>query len=194
MRREHCAQHRLAALKTLLTSIDKKSMSISMTSRESIAALRAENPAISASEIADRVGLSRERVRQLLLALDLPTKTFAPPRQVTKRSRFYPAKVSCTSTGASAELAVCADLLARGHDVYRSVSHAAKCDIVVASRVTGRMARVEVRCGRTNADGKLVFAAPPDASAYDAIAVLSREGEIRWWPAEGNPVLGLDTP
>ena len=42
--------------------------------RELIKSLRAENPQMPASDIARRLGVSRERVRQLLVALDLPTK------------------------------------------------------------------------------------------------------------------------
>ena len=42
--------------------------------RSAIVALRKEDPNISASEISRRVGRSRERIRQLLVSMDLPTK------------------------------------------------------------------------------------------------------------------------
>ncbi len=44
-------------------------------SRDKVFGLRAANPAITAAEMARQLGVSRERVRQLLVSLDLPTKT-----------------------------------------------------------------------------------------------------------------------
>jgi len=44
-----------------------------MTSSEKILELRKHNPELKAAEIARIIGLSRERVRQVLLSLELPT-------------------------------------------------------------------------------------------------------------------------
>ena len=45
--------------------------------RAAIIALRKENPYMKATVMADVIGVSRERVRQLLIVLDLPTSFFA---------------------------------------------------------------------------------------------------------------------
>lgn len=45
------------------------------STKDEIAALRAENPEISAADMAKKLGISSERVRQLLVSLGLPTKT-----------------------------------------------------------------------------------------------------------------------
>ena len=46
--------------------------------REEIVALRKEDPKITAAEMARRLGRSRERIRQLLVKLDLPTRISGP--------------------------------------------------------------------------------------------------------------------
>lgn len=44
------------------------------SARPQVLSLRAENPLISAKEMADIIGVSRERIRQILLKHNLPTK------------------------------------------------------------------------------------------------------------------------
>ena len=46
------------------------------TTREKVVSHRADNPLMSAADLARHIGVSRERVRQLLVALGLPTKVF----------------------------------------------------------------------------------------------------------------------
>lgn len=48
--------------------------------------------------------------------------------------------------GAANELRVCADLLLKGYEVFRSVSHTCSCDLIVLK--DGRTQRVEVKTGR----------------------------------------------
>src|SRR3990167_1862159 len=93
-----------------------------------LAALRAENPAISAAEIAKRLGISRSRVSQILIELGLPRPRSYEPRVAWNRSQpGKPAPIgqnghaSTISSGACAELAVSIDLLRRGLDVFRSM-------------------------------------------------------------------------
>jgi hypothetical protein len=46
-----------------------------------VAALRRQDPNMTATEISRRIGRSRERVRQILVALGLPSKTIYSPRR-----------------------------------------------------------------------------------------------------------------
>lgn len=54
--------------------------------------------------------------------------------------------------GAIAELTVCADLLNKGYEVFRSVSQSCSCDMVAMKN--GELKRVEVSSGWTSLDGK----------------------------------------
>ena len=49
------------------------------TTKEKVLALRAGNPLIPAADIARHIGVSRERVRQLLVILGLPTRVLFVP-------------------------------------------------------------------------------------------------------------------
>ena len=51
------------------------------TSRDQVAALRRQDPNMTATEISRRIGRSRERIRQILVALGLPSKTIYSPRR-----------------------------------------------------------------------------------------------------------------
>ena len=55
-------------------------------------------------------------------------------------------KSLCAGTrGAIGELRVCADLLSKGYEVFRAVSPACSCDLVIAKN--GNLLTVEVRTG-----------------------------------------------
>lgn len=58
-----------AALRRLVARALKQEWSV----REAVAALRAEDPHLRGSDMARWLGVSRERVRRMLAALDLPT-------------------------------------------------------------------------------------------------------------------------
>lgn len=75
------------------------------------------------------------------------------------------------SIGAYGEMIVCADLLSRGFDVFRSVSPSAKCDIVAIGRFTGKTFRIESRMGRVQPKGKLQFNSR-GWQGYDLLAVV----------------------
>lgn len=51
--------------------------------------------------------------------------------------------ISCGKVGAIAELVVCADLIRRGFEVFRSVSQDCSCDLIVLK--DGQAQRVEVK-------------------------------------------------
>lgn len=87
--------------------------------------------------------------------------------------------VESGAVGAIAELIVSADLLRRRYEVFRAVSPTASCDLLA---IRGdRTLRVEVRAGRTRADGRVI--APYDATDFgrqDLLAVVSGDNQVRY--------------
>lgn len=82
--------------------------------------------------------------------------------------------------GAVHELWVSADLLARGYEVFRSVSQCASCDLVALR--DGQAIRVEVRSAkRSLATGKLDKPiTAKDRGRYDVAAFVERNGRITY--------------
>jgi hypothetical protein len=97
--------------------------------------------------------------------------------------------ISASSIGAVAELVVAADLLRRGYEVYRAVSPAASCDLVILRE--GRAIRVEVKSARRGNDGSLEYDRPK-AGLYDVLALARPSGEVlyRGMEMRGIAVLG----
>jgi hypothetical protein len=58
--------------------------------------------------------------------------------------------LSASTIGAISELAVCADLLSKGYDVFRSVSPGAQCDLI--AQKDGNLIRVEVKTNARKPD------------------------------------------
>ena len=77
------------------------------------------------------------------------------------------------TTGAISELRVCVDLLARGYEVFRSVSQSCSCDIAVLK--DGRLFRIEVTTGYENPHTGTLSYSPHKTENYDVIAVVLPE-------------------
>jgi hypothetical protein len=82
--------------------------------------------------------------------------------------------LAASTVGAISELAVCADLLSKGYDVFRSVSPAAPCDLIAQKE--GKLIRVEVK---TNAS-------KPDAYNVCDIVASYRGGNIKYYRVSGK--------
>jgi hypothetical protein len=63
--------------------------------------------------------------------------------------------ISTGTVGAIGELRACSDLLSKGYAVFRSVSPACFCDLVIAK--DGRLTTVEVRTGTRTTKGDLYY-------------------------------------
>jgi hypothetical protein len=145
--------------------------------------MREADPYISAADMAGKIGVSRERVRQVLIGLGMRTDTYTrrlpanlgvPPAQFAKRSTL--------SIGAASELIVCVDLLGRGLDVFRSVSQNAKCDVIALDRATGSISRIEVKTARASLEGKPQFPKPNGHCVHDHVAAVLPDGSIVYDP------------
>lgn len=94
---------------------------------------------------------------------------------------------SSSAMGAASELLVCADLLRRGWEVYRSVSPTASCDLFIFSN--GVQKRVEVKTAslliKPAPDGRMFSLPGLDFSKFDVLAVVTYDGVIHYDPKPG---------
>jgi Holliday junction resolvase-like predicted endonuclease len=74
------------------------------------------------------------------------------------------------NTGAVSELVVCADLLKKGYEVFRSVSPSSSCDLIVLK--DGKTLTIEVRTGCVNSDGTHRYSGRVKASVL-AVVVMN---------------------
>lgn len=147
--------------------------------------LRKQHPEHTLQRIADMVGLSRERVRQVLARDGLPTKA----RRRTYRVALDGPNLTWSTAhglrrcdvGVLAELLVCADLTRRGYDVYRAVNHGAATDLMIY--VNGRGLRVEVKAAQIRPGGQWIAAYSGLRQPHDVLALVAPTGEIRYSPA-----------
>jgi hypothetical protein len=175
-----------------------------MSTRERVQTLRTENPDLPASTIAEQLGVSKERVRQLLKSLGLPTVTSSSFKANGQRQEYVYGvgmyngagearnrRLPPAHVGAWAEYVVIADLIWRGFDVFRSTSYTNKCDLIASSRTTGKTVRVECRSGIKRANGNLGYC-KPEGQHYDVLAVVSQGGAVAYSP-ENNLLDTLDS-
>ncbi len=88
--------------------------------------------------------------------------------------------IPASTVGAMHELLVAADLMRRGYEVFRSLSPAASCDLLIR-RDDGLTARVEVRTVRRNREGRVgAGARPSEAHRFDVLARVEPSGAIHY--------------
>lgn len=88
--------------------------------------------------------------------------------------------INAGNTGALSELLTAADLIKKGCHVFRSVSPAAPCDMIILK--DGKLRRVEVTTGQRLANNELSSPAH-DKEKYDILAtVIIEEGFIKYEP------------
>lgn len=150
-----------------------------MTTIDNVRSARERNKNITAADIARELGVSRERVRQALVVLEMPTRVDRrrrPGGGEVLNSLRYSIPMTPHTVGAVCELQVCADLLKAGFDVFRSVSPHAKCDLIAL--YGGKVFRVEVRAAR-----KGICSTHGD---YECLAAVNPDGEITYKPTLDN--------
>ena len=86
-----------------------------------------------------------------------------------------------STVGAVSELRVCVDLASRGCEVYRALSPAAPCDLVVLSN--GKLLRVEVKTGNRMASGKISWPIPKPGQIFEVLAVVTSD-VIHYFPPD----------
>lgn len=97
------------------------------------------------------------------------------------RQKNPPTGLPSATVGAIAELAVAADLLSRGYEVFRAMSPSCSCDLAINSG--GILIRVEVRTGYITSTGRLGYPKPAtDKGRQDIYAVRTKDGVITYIP------------
>lgn len=135
---------------------------------------------MTAAAMSRTLGVSRERVRQLLLELGLPTTTSRSDSRGmmrTVRANGLPPR----TVGTVAEMVVAADLMARGAKVFWPLQHTPSCDLVALWDYGRRIERVEVRSGKR--EGKrLLYNQTTTPDKHDRLAVVCQDAEISYLP------------
>jgi hypothetical protein len=84
--------------------------------------------------------------------------------------RYHVPGITLGARGAIGELLICADLLARGYEVFRAVSQSCSCDLI-AMRESVLLRVEEVKTVSLNVDGT-PHKSSADPSKYDVLALL----------------------
>ena len=79
--------------------------------------------------------------------------------------------LSPSTLGAINELRVCADLLLKGYEVFRSVSPGSSCDLAILKE--GKLIRIEVKTAHLKSNGKLMN--PVKKHRADVVALVFPE-------------------
>lgn len=83
--------------------------------------------------------------------------------------------LSSGTVGAAVEMLVCADLIARGFEVYRSVSPHCSGDLI-ASR-NGKYHKIDATLGRLMKNGGISFSKRHDKTRFDIIAAVATDDQ-----------------
>lgn len=134
------------------------------TTKEKIAASISAGEQLTATELADKFGISRQRTYQILRSLGAkPLRKVLPGRPAGKHTidppvvtGGIPVLVSPTIGGRIAEVLVVADLLARGFKPFTPVVGNAVFDVLAVCKVTGRVITFDAKTGRV-VNGKVMF-------------------------------------
>jgi len=80
-------------------------------------------------------------------------------------------KISTGKTGAISELIVCADLLDKGYEVFRSISQSCSCDLIAMKN--NEIIKIEVKTGRIKSDGNIGYAIKEEQkNNFDILAIV----------------------
>lgn len=161
------------------------------TIRGEVLRLRAADPQVTATMMAEELGVSREAVRQILVKLGLPTKTgktFSWRRRRGARGPMVPAppagfteNCSRPMRGAWAELLVAVDLIGRGYEIFTAAYGSSSCDMLALRE--GKTLRVEVKLGQWNGSKHTASINSDRRKSFDLLAIVARDGkEVRYLP------------
>ncbi len=87
--------------------------------------------------------------------------------------------ISSSSVGAMHELVVSADLIKRGYEVFRAVSPANSCDLIILTKAR-RTFRVEVTTGHYTRTSSSIFFPPKKKDRFDLLAVVLPNWKIQY--------------
>ncbi len=168
-----------------------------MTTIERIKSALAENPRLTNSELAELVGVSRQRVSQLCRANGVTLRRAYPVRRTAHKPPKPPTPrvvtggiqtdINHTVCGTISELLVSADLMARGYKPYTPIVRQRSHDII-AVNLSGEMISIEVRSGRRRADGAgITWQSKCERVGSDYYAIVITGEPVIYKPDLPNP-------
>ena len=135
-----------------------------------IRAVIEKTPNMSAAEVADALGVSRQRVHQVCIAAGIKLPRGERRRPEPRIACAAGVPISHTVAGAIAEAIVVADLLARGCKPYTPVVRQRSHDIIAVTP-SGAVVTIEVRSARRDAGKLSVPRKRSDQSQHYALVV-----------------------
>ena len=163
--------------------------------QKDIMSLANEEPNLTQSEVAERLGISRQRVSQVCKKLGLkfsrgsrgPSRKrgIVPIPKDKNRFGFSRNRRNASLIGAAAEMIVCSYLLQRGHPVYKALSPSSPCDLV--ADLDGKLFRVEVKSASRNLNGGISYPRP-DAAKYDLLGLVFQDASVVFLGAPGTDI------
>lgn len=119
---------------------------------------------------------ARARLRELILRTNKDASAIhSIGRESTAKIPNEVEKISGSKIGALVELLVCADLMAKGWDVYRATDPVCTCDLIAVR--AGETIRLEVKTKAVRLDLR------SKSGKFDVLALMDREsGVIRYLP------------
>lgn len=153
------------------------------TSRDKLRELLRRNPDLTTLEAVNALGISRQRLHQLVRSegvqlKDARMKEASSPLPILAH---VSAKVGPKAAGGISELLVAVDLLRRGLDVYQSMTTGGQCDLVAINRVTERVLRIEVKSAKRDGNGRIICGIGA-TNKFDVLAKVLPSGEIVYQP------------
>ena len=149
---------------------------------EKILAEVAENPSITASELAEKFKVSRQYISLIKKANNIKLRRSG----LKDRSRVWTnhfggeVKLSSHFIGGASELTAAADLLRRGVPVYRALTFVGKADLI--ADFDDKLLRIEVKSAKRYSDGGLRYGMPVDKKRYDVLALVEPSGVVTYKP------------
>ena len=175
------------------------------SNRERIIALVKQSPHLNQTEIAEQLGISRQRVAQIVAdeGLNAPKgKRGVAPRKSPTIAEAAPAPPRdaipgylANAGGPIAVLIAAADLMARGFTVYMPIVPSGAADLVTADR-RGKLERVSVQRAQRKAGDKLEYSYPKPGDVERHALILTDE-PVRYeprLPEAGNKILRKTFP
>jgi AraC-like DNA-binding protein len=160
---------------------------VDISTENAIIQLNIMEPNLNQTEVARRLGVSRQRVSQLCKKTSLRfTGKYRHRYRLSHNAQlnrygFHGKRRNPAFAGATGEMIVAAHLMQRGIPVYRSIAAEAAFDLV--ADCFGELLRVEVRSAKRTAKG---FNFPrPDKSRYDLLALVTPDTAVTFRAKKG---------